>query len=71
MENMRHLEQIAVYRKVPEGYVGFNTQRRMLEEARANLRKAAQLVLEASRDLARQDLDQGNVPREPLRIAAE
>jgi predicted RNase H-like HicB family nuclease len=47
-----------VYRKVPEGYIGFieelpgaNTQGRTLEEARANLREAAQLVLEAKRIL--------------------
>jgi predicted RNase H-like HicB family nuclease len=53
---LRHLELTAVYRKVPEGYIGFieelpgaNTQGRTLEETRANLRDAAQMVLEASR----------------------
>ena len=74
----RHLELTAVFRKVPEGYIGFieelpgaNTQGRTLEEARANLREAAQLVLEANRDLVRQEVDQESVIREPLRIGAE
>ena len=74
----RHLELTAVYRKVPEGYIGFieelpgaNTQGRTLEEARANLREAAALVLEANRTLAMQDIDRESVIREPLRIAAE
>jgi predicted RNase H-like HicB family nuclease len=68
----------AVYRKVPEGHIalieelpGANTQGRTLEEARRNLREAAALVLEANRALAMQDIDQNNVIREPLRIAAE
>jgi len=49
----------AVFRKVPEGYIGFveelpgaNTQGATLEEARANLREAAALVLQANRELA-------------------
>lgn len=73
----RHLELTAVYRKVPEGYIGFieelpgaNTQGRTLEETRANLREAAELVLEANRTLATQELDQEEIIREPLRINA-
>ena len=49
----------AVFRKVPEGYIAFaeelpgaNTQGATLEEARANLQEAVQLVLEANRGLA-------------------
>lgn len=45
----------AVYLKVPESYAGFveelpgaNTQGNTLEEARANLQKAIQLVLETN-----------------------
>jgi len=45
----------AIFRKVPEGYIGFveelpaaNTQGATLEEARASLREAAAMVLEAS-----------------------
>jgi hypothetical protein len=51
-KGLRHLELTAVYRKVPEGYIGFieelpgaNTQGRTLEEARANLREAASWFL--------------------------
>jgi predicted RNase H-like HicB family nuclease len=77
-ERLRQLEFTAVYRKVPEGYIGFieerpgaNTQGRTLEEVRANLREAAQLVLEANRTLAMQDADPDSIIREPLRIPAE
>ena len=77
-ERLRQREFTAVYRKVPEGYIGFieelpgaNTQGRTLEEVRANLREAAQLVLEANRILAMQDVDPDSIIREPLRIAAE
>jgi predicted RNase H-like HicB family nuclease len=48
----------AVFEQVPEGYIGFveelpgaNTQGATLEEARANLREAVELVLEANRVL--------------------
>jgi predicted RNase H-like HicB family nuclease len=51
-------EFTAVYRRVPEGYIAFveelpgaNTQGASLEEARANLREAVQLVLDANRTL--------------------
>ncbi len=49
----------AVYRKVPEGYIGFveelpgaNTQGATLEEARENLKEAVSLVIEANRVLS-------------------
>jgi predicted RNase H-like HicB family nuclease len=74
---LRHLELTAVYRKVPEGYIGFieelpgaNTQGGTLEEARANLREAAELIVEANRTLALENVDQESVIREPLRIPA-
>ena len=48
----------AVYRKVPEGYIGFveelpgaNTQAGTLEEARESLKEAVWLVIEANRAL--------------------
>jgi len=51
----------AVYRKVPEGYIGFveelpgaNTQAATIEETRENLREAVELVMEANRALARE-----------------
>jgi predicted RNase H-like HicB family nuclease len=71
------LEFTAVFRKVPEGYIGFveelpgaNTQGATLEEARTNLAEAARLVLEANRELAQQELQGQDVIREPLRISA-
>jgi predicted RNase H-like HicB family nuclease len=46
------LQVTAVFRKVPEGYIGFveelpgaNTQGATLEEARANLHEAVAMVL--------------------------
>jgi predicted RNase H-like HicB family nuclease len=51
----------AVYRKVPQGYLGFveelpgaNTQGATIEEARENLREAIELVLETNRALAKE-----------------
>lgn len=48
----------AVYMKVPEGYVAFveelpgaNTQGATLEEARANLEEAVQLILEVNLEM--------------------
>jgi predicted RNase H-like HicB family nuclease len=67
----------AVFREVPEGYVAFveelpgaNTQGSTLDEARANLEEAVALVLEANRELVREDLDGADVIREPLKISA-
>jgi predicted RNase H-like HicB family nuclease len=52
------MEHTAVFKKVPEGYIGWveelpgaNTQGETLEEARENLHEAVQLVLEAIRVL--------------------
>lgn len=71
------LELTAVFERVPEGYIAFveeipgvNTQGSTLEEARANLREAVAMVLEANRDLAEKELDGRDVIREPLRLAA-
>lgn len=56
------LQLTAVFRRVPEGYIGFveelpgaNTQGATLEEARKNLQEAVGLVLEAHRALALDD----------------
>ena len=71
------LQFTAVFQKVEEGYIGFveelpgaNTQGATLEEARANLREAVTLVLEANRTLAQEDASGTDVIREPLRITA-
>ena len=67
----------AVFRKVPEGYIGYveelpgaNTQGDTLEEARENLKEAIALVLEANRELAEETLVGVDVIREPLLMAA-
>ena len=71
------LQLTAVFKKVPEGYIGFveelpgaNTQGATLEEARANLREAVALVLEANRTLAGEDGIGPGVIRETLKVTA-
>jgi predicted RNase H-like HicB family nuclease len=52
------MEFTAVFRKMPEGYIGFveepgvNSQAATLARARKNLKEAVALVLEANRALA-------------------
>ena len=67
----------AVFERVPEGYVGYveelpgaNTQAATLDEARACLREAVELVLDANRALDEERLGTRDVIREPLRITA-
>lgn len=67
----------AVFQKVPEGYIGFveelpgaNTQATTLDEARANLAEAVELVLAANRALSEESLSGQDVIREPLRLPA-
>jgi predicted RNase H-like HicB family nuclease len=71
------LQLTAVYRAVPEGYIAFveelpgaNSQGATLDEARANLREAVSLVLEANRALAIEELGGSEVIREPLKVSA-
>jgi predicted RNase H-like HicB family nuclease len=66
------IELTAVFEKVPGGYIAFveelpgtNTQGATLEEARANLPEAVQLVLEANRVLAEETPEARPVIREP------
>jgi len=70
------LELTAVFRRVPEGYIAFveelpgaNTQGATLEEARANLKEAVALVLEANRVLASEDGAGADVIRESLKVS--
>jgi predicted RNase H-like HicB family nuclease len=65
----------AVFRKVPEGYIGYveelpgaNTQGSTLDEARDSLLEAVELVLEANRTMAQQDAGQADI-REPLQAS--
>jgi predicted RNase H-like HicB family nuclease len=57
----------AVYRKVPEGYIGFveelpgaNTQGATIEETRENLKEAVDLVIEANRALTHEGTETGD-----------
>ena len=70
------LEPTAVFRRVPEGYIGFveelpgaNTQGATLEEARRNLHEAVLLVFEANRELVAEAAG-GDVIRERLKVSA-
>lgn len=67
----------AVFQKVAEGYIGFveelpgaNTQGATLEEARANLAEAVDLVLEANRVLAEETILGKDVIRERMLLSA-
>lgn len=71
------LKLTAVFQKVPEGYIAFveelpgaNTQGASLEEARANLQEAIELVLEANRVLSEESLRGQSVIREPLLLGS-
>jgi predicted RNase H-like HicB family nuclease len=72
------MQLTAVFKQVPEGYVGFveelpgaNTQAPTLEEARASLAEAVELVLEANRALSEESILGQDVIREPLVLADE
>ena len=72
------MQLTAVFRKVPEGYIGFieelpgaNTQGVSLEEARANLSEAVELVLDANRALSEESIKGQDVIREPLVLPVE
>lgn len=71
------LSLTAVYRKVPEGYIAFveelpgaNSQGDTLQEARASLREAVELVIAASREQSRSELKDPDVIREKLDVSA-
>ena len=66
-----------VFQKVPEGYIGFveelpgaNTQGETLEEVRANLEEAIELVMEANRVMAEEQLRGQDVIRESIALSA-
>ena len=67
----------AVFQKVAEGYIGFveelpgaNTQGATLDEARANLTEAVELILEANRTLAEETIQGKEVIREKMLLPA-
>jgi predicted RNase H-like HicB family nuclease len=66
----------AVYQEVAEGYIAFveelpgaNSQGATLEEARANLEEAIELVLEANRSLAKESVRGEEVIREQILLS--
>ncbi|MHB9150266.1 MAG: type II toxin-antitoxin system HicB family antitoxin [Thermoleophilia bacterium] len=68
-------EFTAVFEQVPEGFIGYveelpgaNTQGPTLDETRANLVEAVELVLEANRTLTEERLGSRKVIREPLSL---
>ena len=63
------LELTAVFRKVPEGYVGFVEELPGANTQRENLEEAVRMVPEANRELARADLSGQEVIREPFQIS--
>lgn len=72
-----NVEITAVFRPVPEGYIGFveelpgaNTQGATLDEARVNLGEAITLVLQANRALSEDELDGAEVICEPIKVSA-
>ena len=72
------IQLTAIFKAVPEGYIGFveelpgaNTQGATLEEARANLDEAVELVLEANRAMAEESLKGQDVIRESIQISHE
>jgi len=67
----------AVYQKVAEGYIAFieelpgaNSQGGTLDEARANLGEAVEMVMEANRYLAEERIKGLDFIREPFLLAA-
>ena len=71
------LKLTSVFRKVPEGYIAFveelpgaNTQGATLEKARENLKEAVELVLEANRILAEEELTEKDLIRETMTLKA-
>ncbi|MBF0416196.1 MAG: type II toxin-antitoxin system HicB family antitoxin [Magnetococcales bacterium] len=71
-----NMQWTAVFKEVPEGYIGFveelpgaNTQGATLEEARTNLEEAIQMVLEANRTMAEESLYVDGWIREALAVA--
>ena len=73
-----HLKFTAIFEPVAEGgyaaYVeeipGVNTQGETLEEARENLRKALEMVLDVRREMAEAEQVGRSIIREEIRLAA-
>ncbi|MBI2378913.1 MAG: type II toxin-antitoxin system HicB family antitoxin [Deltaproteobacteria bacterium] len=69
------IEGTAIFQKVPEGYVAFlaelpgaNSQGATLDEARANLAEAVELIVSSQRMLLEERLGKQEVVRERMTI---
>ena len=76
-DRLMDVQFTAVFQKVPEGYIAFveelpgaNTHGATLDEARANLQEAADLVLQANRELIESAAAGSELIREPFRVSA-
>ena len=65
----------AIFKKVPEGYIGFveelpgaNTQGETLQEARSNLKEAIKLIIEVNRSRAQEFYADGDSIKEPIEV---
>lgn len=65
----------AVFEKAEDWYIGYveelpgaNTQGKTLEEARANLKEAIELIIESNRELAERDIANKEVVREEIGV---
>jgi predicted RNase H-like HicB family nuclease len=72
-----NLKLTKVFQKVPAGFIGFveelpgaNTQGETLDEVRANLEEAIELVLDANRTLAEERIQGQDVIREAISLSA-
>ena len=66
----------AIFEEVDGGWIGYveelpgaNTQGKTKEEVRDNLKEAIQLIIEANRELAREEFKGRNFVREELVVA--
>ena len=71
-------EFTAVYEKRGKWYVayveevpGVNTQGRTLKEARENLKDALRLILQANRELARNNISADEIIKEPIIVGSK
>jgi predicted RNase H-like HicB family nuclease len=67
-----------VFEQVGDWWIGFveelpgcNVQERSLEEARASLKEAVQLIIQANRELARREAEGHEMVRESLAVPVE
>ena len=70
-----NIKLTAIFEKSPYGYIGYveelpgaNTQGKTLEEAKANLIEAVQLVLESNRQLAEEEIKGKKIIKEPFGV---